>query len=92
MNCSDFQTDPKEVFENWRSQFVTSNRDKMGLRYRAMAFTEQGVAMLSSILNSERAIEVNIPIMRVFVRLCASITHHSNPLFLLERGQHPFSI
>ena len=38
----------KEEFENWRSQFVTSNRDKMGLRYRPMAFTEQGVAMLSS--------------------------------------------
>jgi len=37
----------KDEFENWRSQFVTSNRDKMGLRYRPMAFTEQGVAMLS---------------------------------------------
>ena len=36
----------KEEFENWRSQFVTSNRDKMGLRYKPMAFTEQGVAML----------------------------------------------
>jgi hypothetical protein len=40
----------KEEFENWRSQFVTSNRDKMGLRYRPMVFTEQGVAMLSSVL------------------------------------------
>ena len=38
----------KDEFENWRSQFVTSNRDKMGLRFRPMAFTEQGVAMLSS--------------------------------------------
>jgi len=38
----------KEEFENWRSQFVTSNSDKMGLRYKPMAFTEQGVAMLSS--------------------------------------------
>ena len=36
----------KEEFENWRSQFVTSNSDKMGLRYKPMAFTEQGVAML----------------------------------------------
>ena len=44
----------KEEFTNWRSQFVTSNRDKMGLRYSPMAFTEQGVAMLSSVLNSER--------------------------------------
>jgi hypothetical protein len=47
----------KEDFESWRSQFVTSNSDKMGLRYAPMAFTEQGVAMLSSILNSERAID-----------------------------------
>ena len=40
-----------------------------GTRYLPMAFTEQGVAMLSSVLNSERAIEVNIQIMRVFTRL-----------------------
>jgi len=59
----------KEEFRNWRSQFVTSNQDKMGLRYRPMAFTEQGVAMLSSILKSKRAIEVNIAIMRAFVQL-----------------------
>ena len=59
----------KEDFENWRSQFVTSNRDRMGLRYSPMAFTEQGIAMLSSVLNSDRAIEVNIEIMRAFVQL-----------------------
>jgi len=50
----------KEEFTNWRSQFVTSNHDKMGLRYSPMVFTEQGVAMLSSVLNSDRAIQVNI--------------------------------
>ena len=44
-------------------------KDKIGLRYSPMAFTEQGVAMLSSVLNSDRAIEVNIQIMRVFTRL-----------------------
>lgn len=59
----------KQEFEDWRSQFVISNSDKMGLRYRPMAFTEQGVAMLSSVLKSDRAIEVNISIMRVFVQL-----------------------
>jgi hypothetical protein len=47
---------------DWRSQFVTSKGDRMGLRHRPMAFTEQGVAMLSSVLNSERAIRVNIAI------------------------------
>ena len=56
-------------FRNWRSQFVTSNRDKMGLRYNPMAFTEQGVAMLSSILRSKTAIQVNIQIMRAFTQL-----------------------
>ena len=48
---------------------MTSNADRKGLRYPPMAFTEQGVAMLSSVLNSERAIAVNIEIMRAFVRL-----------------------
>ena len=47
---------------------MISNSDKMGLRHPPMAFTEQGVAMLSSVLKSERAIEVNIAIMRAFVR------------------------
>ena len=57
---------------------MTSNRDKMGLRYTPMAFTEQGVAMLSSVLNSERAIEVNILIMRAFVRLRDMLSAHKD--------------
>ncbi len=59
----------KEELKNWRSQFVTSNSIKMGLRHSPMAFTEQGVAMLSSVLKSDRAVEVNIQIIRVFVKL-----------------------
>jgi ORF6N domain len=58
----------KQEFENWRSQFVTSNSDKMGLRYIPYAFTEQGVAMLSSVLKSKKAIQVNIQIMRIFTK------------------------
>ena len=54
-------------FEILRSQFVTSRWG--GRRYAPYAFTEQGVAMLSSVLRSRRAIEINIAIMRVFVRL-----------------------
>ncbi|MFO7709223.1 MAG: ORF6N domain-containing protein [Desulfobacterales bacterium] len=54
---------------DWRSQFVTSKGDKMGLRHAPMAFTEQGVAMLSSVLQSRRAIQVNIQIMRAFTGL-----------------------
>ena len=66
----------KEEFENWRSQFVTSNRDRMGLRYRPMAFTEQGVAMLSSVMKTGRAIEVNIEIMRAFVKIREMLGAH----------------
>jgi len=58
-----------EEFNNWRTQFATSNAEKMGLRYSPMAFTEHGVLMLSSILNSKKAIEVNIQIMRIFTRI-----------------------
>jgi hypothetical protein len=46
----------KKEFDNWRSQFVISNSDKMGLRHPPMAFTEQGAAMLSSVLRGKRAI------------------------------------
>lgn len=53
---------------NW-SQFVTSSQRHRGARYRPYAFTEEGVAMLSSVLRSERAVQVNIAIMRAFVRL-----------------------
>jgi len=63
-----FELTEKEL-KNWRSQFVTSNSVKMGLRYLPMAFTEQGVAMLSGVLNSDRAIAVNIQIMRTFTKL-----------------------
>jgi len=59
----------KQEFANWRSQFVTSNSEKMGLRHPPMAFKEQGVAMLSSVLNSKIAIQVNIQIIRAFVQL-----------------------
>ena len=56
-----------EEFDNLRSQIVTSSYG--GTRYMPFAFTEQGVAMLSSVLNSKKAIEVNIAIMRTFVVL-----------------------
>ena len=60
--------DNQLILPNW-SQFVTSSRKHRGQIYRPYAFTEQGVAMLSSVLNSERAIKVNIAIMRAFVKL-----------------------
>lgn len=61
-----FQLDEAEA-ESMRSQFVTAS--KRNVRFRPYAFTEQGVAMLSSVLRSERAVQVNITIMRAFVQL-----------------------
>jgi hypothetical protein len=58
----------REEFDILRSQFATSS-SWGGRRYTPYAFTEQGVAMLSSVLHSERAIQVNVAIMRAFVRL-----------------------
>lgn len=68
----------KEEFVNWRSQNVMSNADKMGLRYPPFAFTEQGVAMLSSVLNSDKAIDVNIAIMRAFALLRQHLTDYKD--------------
>lgn len=59
----------KEETNIWRSQFVTSKGAARGLRWSPFVFTEQGVAMLSSVLKSERAIRVNIQIMRTFTRI-----------------------
>ena len=70
--------------EEWvslKSQFVTSNLkgiERGGARTAPYAFTEQGVAMLSSVLNSERAINVNIEIMRTFVKLRQIVTEHKD--------------
>ncbi len=74
-----FQLSPEE-FKNWKSQFATSKANSLrsqivmskgrgGRRTLPYAFTEQGVAMLSSVLHSPRAIAVNIEIMRAFVRM-----------------------
>ena len=57
----------KDEFDNLRLQFETSSYG--GRRYLPYAFTEQGVAMLSSVLNSKKAIDVNIAIMRTFVKM-----------------------
>ena len=74
----------REEFEIWRSQIVISNNDKMGLRRPPYVFTEQGVAMLSSVLNSDRAILVNIQIMRVFTKMRALLESHKEILRKLE--------
>ncbi|MES2375426.1 MAG: ORF6N domain-containing protein [Bacteroidota bacterium] len=83
---SDFMFEMNDQeFADWRSQFVTSKSDRQGLRYRPSCFTEPGVAMLSSILNSERAIAVNIQIIRIFVRLRNLIAEHADIRLEIEK-------
>jgi hypothetical protein len=72
----------KDEFENLRSQYVTSSWG--GSRYIPMAFTEQGVAMLSGILRSQTAVQVNIQIMRVFVKMRNLITRYEELLEKVE--------
>ena len=73
----------KKEFENLRSQIGTSSWG--GTRYMPMAFTEQGVAMLSSVLNSKTAIEVNIRIIRVFTKIREYALTHSEILLQLSK-------
>jgi L-lactate utilization protein LutC len=83
-----FQLNDEEL-ENWRSQTVTSNPGaKMGLRHAPYAFTEHGVAMLSSVLTSERAVALNILIIRAFVRLREYLATHKDLARKLEDVEH----
>ena len=80
----DFMFQLNEVeFHNLRSQIVTSKRG--GRRYLPYAFTEQGVAMLSSVLRSKRAIQVNIAIMRAFVKLRKILSTHKELVHKLDQ-------
>ena len=73
-----FQLTGAEI-ENWISQFVISNSAaKMSLRKAPLAFTELGVAMLSSVLRSRQAVQMNILIMRAFVRLREVLATHKD--------------
>jgi hypothetical protein len=77
-----FQLDEQET-SALRSQIATSKEGRGGRRYLPYVFTEQGVAMLSSILHNERAVQVNIAIMRVFVRLREMMATHKELAFKL---------
>jgi hypothetical protein len=74
----------KEEYELLRSQIVISKKGRGGRRYLPYVFTEQGVAMLSSVLRSERAVQVNIEIMRAFVRLRELVATHKDLARKLE--------
>jgi hypothetical protein len=73
-----------------RSQFVTLKRGQ-NIKYRPFAFTEQGVAMLSSVLNSQRAIQVNITIMRAFVQMRRFLETHRELALKIEELERTVS-
>jgi hypothetical protein len=75
----------RDEFDNLRSQIGTSSSSWGGTRYLPMAFTEQGVAMLSSVLNSEKAILVNIHIIRIFSKMREMIMAHKDVLEKLDQ-------
>lgn len=79
-----FQLGPEET-KSLRSQFVMSNNGRGGRRTQPYVFTQEGVAMLSSVLNSKRAVQVNIAIMRAFVRLREVLATHKDLAAEMEK-------
>ena len=75
----------KKEFENWRTQNATSKEDKQGLRYAPFCFTEQGVTMLSCVLSSDRAIDVNIQIIRIFTKMKELLLTHKGVLLQMQK-------
>jgi hypothetical protein len=83
----------KEEADSLRSQFATSKKGRRGgRRYEALCFTEQGIAMLSSVLNSERAVQVNIYIIRVFTRLRQLLVSHKELRDKIEEHDKQFKV
>lgn len=81
----------EEEWESLRSQFATSKKGRGGRRYVPLAFTEHGVLMLSSVLNSERAVQVNIQIMRIYTKLKGIVMDHKDILLKLEKLERKVS-
>jgi ORF6N domain len=75
-----------------RSQIATSNAGHGGRRYAPLAFTEQGVAMLSSVLRSPRAVQVNVEIMRAFVKLRELLATHKDLAQKLEALERKYDV
>ena len=75
----------EQEWESLRSQIATSKKGRGGRRYAPFAFTEHGVLMLSSVLNSERAVQVNIQIMRIYTKLKGMLLTHKDILLKLEK-------
>ncbi|MCX6111673.1 MAG: ORF6N domain-containing protein [Proteobacteria bacterium] len=82
-----FQLTDNELYD-WKSQFVTSNKDKMGLRKPPYAFTEQGVAMLSAVLKSDTAVKMSIQIIQTFVAMRKFVNQNATIFIRLDKIEH----
>ena len=80
-----------EEWRSLRSQIATSKKGRGGRRVAPLAFTEHGVLMLSNVLNSERAIRVNIQIMRIYTKLKGMLMDHKDILLKLEKLERTVS-
>ncbi len=78
-----FEMNKKEL-ENWRTQNASSKEDKQGLHYAPFCFTEQGVTMLSCVLNSDRAVDVNIHIILIFTKMKEMLLTNKDILTLVS--------
>ena len=74
----------KEELDDFRNQFGSTNKEIMGLRIAPFAFTEHGILMLASVLNTERAIQVNIQLVRIFNKMREILLNHKELLAVLE--------
>jgi len=81
----------KQEYKVLISQIAISKKGRGGRRYLPYVFTEQGVAMLSSILNSEQAVQVNIQIMRVFTKLREMMISHKDLARKIEKLESKFA-
>ena len=78
----------EEELKIWMSQIVISNKEKMGLRKLPYVFTEQGVAMLSSVLKSEKAIKINMQIIDIFISMRKFLSQNAEIFNRFERIEH----
>jgi len=78
----------KEELEDFRQQFGNTSKEIMGLRIAPFAFTEHGILMLASVLNTERAIQVNIQLVRIFNKMREMLMTHKELFLELEQIKH----
>ena len=82
---------PKEELDDFRKQFGNTSKEIMGLRIAPFAFTEHGILMLASVLNTERAIQINIQLVRVFNRMREILLSHKELFLELEKVKNQLS-